>query len=150
MRKGKDPVTDSDPYLWLMDPDPGGPKICGSGSPTLFFSSFFPIFLPGWDHTCRQEQLWLWPPVRPPARGCHPYPQPRPGSNPYLVKKQQLCGEWNARPFGSVTNRKFGGKRTRDPMKKYPSHWNEKRTLGFSLTTLFRTRLERKIEKKVN
>ncbi len=36
MRKGKD--TDPDPYLWLMDPDPGGPKTCGSfgsGSPTL-------------------------------------------------------------------------------------------------------------------
>jgi hypothetical protein len=37
MRKGKDP----DPYRWLMDPDPGGPKTCGScesgsGSPTLF------------------------------------------------------------------------------------------------------------------
>jgi hypothetical protein len=26
MRKGKDP----DPYLWLMDPDPGGPKTFGS------------------------------------------------------------------------------------------------------------------------
>ncbi len=36
MRKGKDP--EPDPYLWLMDPDPGGPKTCGScgsGSPTL-------------------------------------------------------------------------------------------------------------------
>ncbi len=35
-RKGKDP--EPDPYLWLMDPDPGGPKTCwscGSGSPTL-------------------------------------------------------------------------------------------------------------------
>ncbi len=34
LRKGKDP----DPHLWLMDPDPGGPKTCGScgsGSPTL-------------------------------------------------------------------------------------------------------------------
>ncbi len=31
MRKGKDP--EPDPYLWLMDP--GGPKTCGSGSPTL-------------------------------------------------------------------------------------------------------------------
>jgi hypothetical protein len=33
MRKWKAP----DPYLWLMDPDsnPGGPKRCGSGSPTL-------------------------------------------------------------------------------------------------------------------
>jgi hypothetical protein len=34
MRKGKDP----DPYLSPMDPDPGGPKTCGScesGSPTL-------------------------------------------------------------------------------------------------------------------
>ncbi len=32
LRKGKDP----DPYLWLMDPDPGGPKTCGfSRSPTL-------------------------------------------------------------------------------------------------------------------
>ncbi len=25
----KDP--DPDPYLWLVDPDPGGPKTCGSG-----------------------------------------------------------------------------------------------------------------------
>jgi len=35
MRKGKDPEPDSVPYLWLMDPDPGGPKTsgsCGSGS----------------------------------------------------------------------------------------------------------------------
>ncbi len=40
MRKGKDP----NPHFWLMDPDPKGPKICGScrfgsgsesGSPTL-------------------------------------------------------------------------------------------------------------------
>jgi hypothetical protein len=27
--------TYPDPYLWLLDPDPGGPKTCGSGSPTL-------------------------------------------------------------------------------------------------------------------
>ncbi len=27
MRKGNYPVPD--PYLWLMDPDPGGPKTCG-------------------------------------------------------------------------------------------------------------------------
>jgi hypothetical protein len=36
MRKGKDP--DTDPYLWLIDTDPGGPETyesCGSGSPTL-------------------------------------------------------------------------------------------------------------------
>ncbi len=35
MRKGKDP--DPDPYIGLMDPDPGGPETCGSGSgsPTL-------------------------------------------------------------------------------------------------------------------
>ncbi len=33
-RKGKDPYQEQDPYLWLMDPDPGGPKTCGSGSPT--------------------------------------------------------------------------------------------------------------------
>ncbi len=34
IRKGKDP--EPDPYLWLVDPDPGGPKTCGSsGSPTL-------------------------------------------------------------------------------------------------------------------
>ncbi len=32
MRKGKDP----DPHLWLMDPDPGGPKT--SGSPTLAYT----------------------------------------------------------------------------------------------------------------
>jgi hypothetical protein len=41
MRKGKDPEPHPDPYLWLIDPDRGGPKTCGSrgsGSPTLFFS----------------------------------------------------------------------------------------------------------------
>ena len=31
MRKGKDP----EPDLRQMNPDPGGPKTCGSGSPTL-------------------------------------------------------------------------------------------------------------------
>jgi hypothetical protein len=38
MRKGKDPDMDPDPYLWLMDPDPGALKTCeswGSGYPTL-------------------------------------------------------------------------------------------------------------------
>ncbi len=38
MRKGKDPDLEPDPYLWLMDPDPGGPKICGFGSPRLLSS----------------------------------------------------------------------------------------------------------------
>ncbi len=33
MRKGKDP--DPDPYLWLIDPDPGGQKQSGPRSPTL-------------------------------------------------------------------------------------------------------------------
>jgi hypothetical protein len=33
MRKGKDPEPDSEPYIWLMDPE--GPKTYGSGSPTL-------------------------------------------------------------------------------------------------------------------
>ncbi len=27
--------SDPDPHLWLVDPDPGGPKTCGSGSGTL-------------------------------------------------------------------------------------------------------------------
>ncbi len=31
--KGK--YSDPDPYLWLMDPDPGGTKTCGSGYHTL-------------------------------------------------------------------------------------------------------------------
>ncbi len=40
MRKGKDPELDPDPdpYIWLMDTDPGSPKTCkscGSGSPEL-------------------------------------------------------------------------------------------------------------------
>ncbi len=35
MRKGKDP----DPYLWLMDPDPGGPKTCGSRGSRSGFGS---------------------------------------------------------------------------------------------------------------
>ncbi len=30
LRNGKDPEPDTDPYLWLMDPDPQGPKPCGS------------------------------------------------------------------------------------------------------------------------
>ncbi len=34
MRKGKDP----DPYLLLLDPNPGGPKTPGSGSQTLLFT----------------------------------------------------------------------------------------------------------------
>ncbi len=33
--KLKDPAPDLDTYHWLMDPDPGGPKTCVSGSPTL-------------------------------------------------------------------------------------------------------------------
>ncbi len=32
MRKRRDPDPGLDPYLWLMDPDEGGPKTCGSGS----------------------------------------------------------------------------------------------------------------------
>jgi hypothetical protein len=43
MRKGKDP----DPYLCLMDTDPGGPKTCGSGSitlPRIADDSFIPLF----------------------------------------------------------------------------------------------------------
>ncbi len=45
MRKEKDPEPDPDPYLSLMDlePDPEGPKTCGSGSrsgsPTLLVGS---------------------------------------------------------------------------------------------------------------
>ncbi len=35
LSKGKDP--DPGPHLWLMDPDPGGPKTCGSGSPNTGF-----------------------------------------------------------------------------------------------------------------
>ncbi len=28
--KGKDPEPSPEPHLWLLDPDPGGPKTCGS------------------------------------------------------------------------------------------------------------------------
>ncbi len=39
IRKSKDP----DPYFWLMDPDPGGSKTCGSGSlPLLKRPTFEP------------------------------------------------------------------------------------------------------------
>ena len=41
MRKGKDTEPEPDPHLWLMDPDPGGPKTCGSGSPTLQKTIYF-------------------------------------------------------------------------------------------------------------
>jgi hypothetical protein len=36
MRKGKDP--DPDPYLWIIDPDPGGPKTCGIPNSAVFLS----------------------------------------------------------------------------------------------------------------
>jgi hypothetical protein len=36
MRREKDP--DPDPYLELMDPEPGSLKTCGSGSPTLGYT----------------------------------------------------------------------------------------------------------------
>ncbi len=47
VRKSKDPEPhpeldfDPDPYIWLMDPDLGGPKTCGSGSgsTTLVFGN---------------------------------------------------------------------------------------------------------------
>jgi hypothetical protein len=39
MRKGKDP--EPDPYLMDSDPDPGGPKTCGSKSPTLLARKAF-------------------------------------------------------------------------------------------------------------
>ncbi len=40
----KDPEPDPDPHLWLMDPDPGGPRIWGSGSvsPTLLNTVLYP------------------------------------------------------------------------------------------------------------
>jgi hypothetical protein len=41
MRKGKAP--DLDPYLSLTDPDPGGPKTCGSGSPTLLIGILYVV-----------------------------------------------------------------------------------------------------------
>ncbi len=40
MRKVKDP--DPDPFLGLTGPDSGGPKTCGSGSPTLTKIISFP------------------------------------------------------------------------------------------------------------
>jgi hypothetical protein len=37
-----------DPYLWLMDPDPGGPKTCWSGSgsesPTLLLVFYYSLY----------------------------------------------------------------------------------------------------------
>jgi hypothetical protein len=49
MRKGKDPdqEPEPDPNFLLIDPDPGGPKTCGScgsGSPILFGSGIFTSF----------------------------------------------------------------------------------------------------------
>jgi hypothetical protein len=42
MRKGKDrdPEPDLEPYLRLKDLDPGGPKVCGSGSQILDKTSY--------------------------------------------------------------------------------------------------------------
>jgi hypothetical protein len=38
-RRIPDPDPNLDPHLFLMDPDPGGPKIYGSGSETQFYRS---------------------------------------------------------------------------------------------------------------
>jgi hypothetical protein len=43
IKKGKDP--DPDPYLLLMDPDPGGPKTCGSSSFSCSFLSMYDLKL---------------------------------------------------------------------------------------------------------
>ncbi len=37
----KDPDPEPDLHLWLTDPDPGGPKTYGSGSPTPVKKLFF-------------------------------------------------------------------------------------------------------------
>ncbi len=56
MRKGKD----QDPDIWLMDPDPGGPKTCGSGSgsPTLFTCQIF-FMISGFWNSVRYGTLFV-------------------------------------------------------------------------------------------
>jgi hypothetical protein len=75
MRKGKDPKPDPYQYLLLIDPDPGGPITCGSGSavpdpdPQHCFYRYF-NFAPVWlrdlgemdksvsDYTERRGGCW--------------------------------------------------------------------------------------------
>ncbi len=69
MRKGKYP--DPDPDLWLMNPDPGGQKTCGSGSPTLHdfllipikYKSSFPFIESSWTAVvcCVQVEMYGLP-----------------------------------------------------------------------------------------
>ena len=42
-----------DPYLWLMDPDPGGPKTCGSGSGSA-------TMLPKAGNLIKCEEAFTW------------------------------------------------------------------------------------------
>ncbi len=79
VRKGKDP----DPYLWVFDPDPGAPKTCGSGSPTLKKRKYFDV-----PKSCLNDLLfsaWRWStsarrPLRWPAGSLFPGP----GSSSWL------------------------------------------------------------------
>ncbi len=52
MNKGKDPdpERDPDPYLWLMNPDPGGPKTSGFADPDP----------QQWQNTMRTEGTGTW------------------------------------------------------------------------------------------
>jgi hypothetical protein len=75
MRKWKDPEPDENPYLWLMDPDPGGPKTCGScgsGSPAVVSQFLHGVYSPAAD-------IWA-------AGGWPLAPRPRP-----LPRHRLLC-----------------------------------------------------------
>jgi hypothetical protein len=60
VRKGKDPEPDPDPHLFLMDQDPGGPKTCGSGSPTLQKECLFPYFYSMINFNNEFNQKYIW------------------------------------------------------------------------------------------
>ncbi len=67
MWKGKnpdpepDPVPDLDPHLWLMAPDPGGPKTCrsASGSPRHWYRPYINVRILWGSHTSPVAKFFL-------------------------------------------------------------------------------------------
>ncbi len=74
MGKRKEP--EPDPYLWLVDLDPGGPKTCGSWSPTMVISILCQFHTVQYTVPCYQARcdvcaLRVWPVGRALAPACN-------------------------------------------------------------------------------
>ncbi len=109
MRKGKDPEPVKDPYRWLMDPNPGGAKTFGSGSPTL------PPLLLYFELWCRSSSARSagaqWRRTRAPyprrtAGSCSPNSMSR-WRRSALSNGKQCCGSRISYPGSRIPNSYF-------------------------------------------